>query len=82
MPLPQSDLTGPLHRAFADHLSTGQFHDFIIYCKDGSGFKVHRNVLAAYSDFFKAAIGSDFVVSHSKIIVQSLTSYKRASIRP
>lgn len=56
-----------LRSAFADHLSTGQFHDFVIHCKGGHEFKVHRILLATHSDFFQAAAGSKFAVKLFKV---------------
>ena len=40
-------------------LSTGDHHDFVVSC-GGHTFKVYRNILAANSDFFRAAVGMSF----------------------
>lgn len=68
----QEELTKGLRKAFASQLSTGQFHDFVVHCKDEHEFKLHRIIVAAQSDFFKAAVGSNFAVS---LLINRLPPY-------
>ncbi len=49
-------------------LSTADFADLEIHCKNGKVQKCHKNLLAARSPFFKTMLESDFKEGNTGII--------------